>query len=315
MALAMNWSKFSRFTPVILSLRNMRARLQRTALTCLGIVLGVAVILAIDVTNDSTLKSIRSVFDEASGKSSLLVQSSSADGGGFDASAVGRVESLPGVVTAAPAVQATTLLARDAADWEIAFGLTGQQSGNTLRVLGVDPLADPQVRQYEITAGRWLKDENYEAVITEHYAEEAELRLGEDLVVLVPGGEERLRIVGLISRNGAGLLNDGAIAFAPLNVVQDLFGRGTDLDEIDVLVEPQIANSPHDLDALKERMAQRLGKDYWLYVVFHCASTPEIKTVQHPAELDWKPIVKIEHYRLNMNALQAALETTADTAQ
>jgi superfamily II DNA or RNA helicase len=63
------------------------------------------------------------------------------------------------------------------------------------------------------------------------------------------------------------------------------------------------------------KTAQRLKKDYWLYVVFNCASKPEIKIVQHPAELDWKPIVKIEHYRLNMNALRAALETAAETAR
>ena len=61
------WRAFPRLTPVILALRNMRIRWMRTALTGLGIVLGVAVILAIAVTNDSTLLSIRGVFDEASG--------------------------------------------------------------------------------------------------------------------------------------------------------------------------------------------------------------------------------------------------------
>jgi hypothetical protein len=30
-----------------------------------------------------------------------------------------------------------------------------------------------------------------------------------------------------------------------------------------------------------------------------------------PAELDWKPIVTIEHYRLNMNSLRAAIEAGA----
>lgn len=60
------------------------------------------------------------------------------------------------------------------------------------------------------------------------------------------------------------------------------------------------------------KTAQRLKKDYWLYGVFDCASKPEIKILQHPAELDWKPIVKIEHYWLNMSSLRAALETTAE---
>src|SRR6185436_18405698 len=75
------WGKFPFLTPVILALRNMRVRWMRTLLTCLGIVLGVAVILAIAIANESTLKSIRDVFDEASGKANLLVLSSSADGG------------------------------------------------------------------------------------------------------------------------------------------------------------------------------------------------------------------------------------------
>ena len=60
------------------------------------------------------------------------------------------------------------------------------------------------------------------------------------------------------------------------------------------------------------KTAQRLKKDYWLYVVFNCASKPELNLVQDPAQLDWKPIVKIEHYWLNMSSLRAALETTAE---
>lgn len=44
------------------------------------------------------------------------------------------------------------------------------------------------------------------------------------------------------------------------------------------------------------RTAQRLGDDYWLYAVFDCGSSPKLNTVQNPALLGWKPIVKIEHY-------------------
>ena len=46
------------------------------------------------------------------------------------------------------------------------------------------------------------------------------------------------------------------------------------------------------------KTAQRLGKDYWLYVVFNCGSTPELRIVQDPAQLAWEPLVKIEHYWL-----------------
>jgi putative ABC transport system permease protein len=256
------WSKFAPLTPLILSLRNMRVRWMRTALTCLGILLGVAVILAVSITNDSTLKSIRSVFEEAAGKSSLLVQSSSADGGGFDQSITARAQTVEGVIIAAPSVQAFTLLARDAKDWQIAFGIGGIAAGTNLQLVGVASAIDAQVRQYEITAGRWMEGDSYEAILTEKYASEKNLKPGDDLVILIPDGQERLKIVGLISRNGAGLLNDGVVAFAPLSVVQDLFDRGTNIDTLDIVVSPDIANSTAKLAALKDRLAERLGPDY-----------------------------------------------------
>lgn len=256
------WGKFASLTPLLLAIRNMRVRWMRTGLTGLGIVLGVAVILAIAVTNDSTLESIRSVFDEASGKSSLLVQSSSADGGGFDESIAARVRSVEGVVAAAPSLQVTTLLARDAKAWTIAFGIGGQSAGNSLLVVGVDAELDADVRQYDFVAGRWLEGEAYEALITEKYAEEKNLTVGDDLVILTPGKPERLRIVGLIGKSGAGLLNDGVVAFAPLQPVQDMFGRGTNIGALDVVVKPELANSTTDLEALKETLAERLGKNY-----------------------------------------------------
>jgi hypothetical protein len=47
------------------------------------------------------------------------------------------------------------------------------------------------------------------------------------------------------------------------------------------------------------KTAERLKKDFWLYVVFNCVSEPEIHVVQDPARLGWKPIIKIEHYHVD----------------
>ncbi len=46
------------------------------------------------------------------------------------------------------------------------------------------------------------------------------------------------------------------------------------------------------------KTAERLKKDYWLYVVFNCAGTPEVHAIQDPARLGWEPLVKIEHYHV-----------------
>ena len=46
------------------------------------------------------------------------------------------------------------------------------------------------------------------------------------------------------------------------------------------------------------KTAQRLGEDYWLYVVYNCATKPELLVVRNPARLCWKPVMRVEHYHL-----------------
>ncbi len=46
------------------------------------------------------------------------------------------------------------------------------------------------------------------------------------------------------------------------------------------------------------RTAERLKNDYWLYVAFNCAGTPQLHTVQNPARLGWQPVMAVEHYQV-----------------
>jgi len=46
------------------------------------------------------------------------------------------------------------------------------------------------------------------------------------------------------------------------------------------------------------KTAERLKKDYWLYVVYDCATKPQIHPIQDPVRLGWEPLVKIEHYHV-----------------
>lgn len=64
------------------------------------------------------------------------------------------------------------------------------------------------------------------------------------------------------------------------------------------------------------KTAQRLGNDYWLYVVFHCATPkPNINVLRNPATLDWQPIVKVEHYRLKVESVKHPVELRQDSAR
>jgi len=54
------------------------------------------------------------------------------------------------------------------------------------------------------------------------------------------------------------------------------------------------------------RTAERLKGEYWLYAVFNCRATPELNTVRDPGRLGWKPMVTVEHYVVQAEAVRAA---------
>lgn len=60
------------------------------------------------------------------------------------------------------------------------------------------------------------------------------------------------------------------------------------------------------LTTYEYKTAERLKKDYDLYVVFNCASTPDLLKINDPARLGWKPIVKIEHYHVGAKEIIGA---------
>jgi superfamily II DNA or RNA helicase len=60
------------------------------------------------------------------------------------------------------------------------------------------------------------------------------------------------------------------------------------------------------LTANEYRTAQRLGADYWLYVVFDCAAAPELKPIQDPARLGWVAVVRVEHYHVTAQMILEA---------
>ncbi len=51
------------------------------------------------------------------------------------------------------------------------------------------------------------------------------------------------------------------------------------------------------------KTAERLRKDFWLYVVFNCADKPEVHLIQDPSRMGWKPVVTVEHYHVGANEI------------
>ncbi|GAB4535593.1 MAG: FtsX-like permease family protein [Anaerolineae bacterium] len=244
--------------------RNMWSRKIRTVLTIIGIVLGVAVVLAISITNDSTLASIRRIFDEASGRAHLVITSNSVMGDAFDGSVLSQVSKMPGVRQAAPSVSQKALLAADADEWGLSLSIAGTSSANDLLIFGIDPVVDLAVRDYDLVAGSFLGDDRdaYTALLVQDYADEKGLSVGDDLTILTSDNVESFRITGLIRKAGPGLQNNGAVAVVPIGAVQAVFDLGSDLNQIDLLVDPDIAESPRRLEEFKSELARALGRNY-----------------------------------------------------
>jgi len=60
------------------------------------------------------------------------------------------------------------------------------------------------------------------------------------------------------------------------------------------------------LSSNEYKTAERLKHDYWLYVVYNCATKPEVHVIQDPIHVGWEPIVKVEHYHANAARILAA---------
>jgi putative ABC transport system permease protein len=70
-----------------------------------------------------------------------------------------------------------------------------------------------------------------------------------------------LRVVGLMDKEGPGRLNNGAFGVIPLRAAQEIFSRLGDLDQIDIVATPEVANGP-GLDQLKAGLEAQLDADY-----------------------------------------------------
>jgi putative ABC transport system permease protein len=216
------------------------------------------VVLAIEITNVSTLESLQQIFDRAVGKADLLVVPS-VDEERLEVELLSRVVRTAGVKTAAPSIWAQTLFEDDTPATQAFWGSEGVQIGRPLEIRGVSPELDREVRTYIFLSGRFPNPGQYECVIPVQLAEEKELELGDDLRFVTPAGLEELEIVGILEDEGAGLINDGVVAFTSFEVVQELFDLGESLNEIAIQAVAGIGSDPQALTDLRASLADRLS--------------------------------------------------------
>lgn len=246
----------------LLLLRSLKSRPGRIVLSMFGIILGVASILAIGITNQTALQSITRLFEDTSGKANLVVISSESGSEGFREDTLRKILKFSGIVAAVPTQKAQTLLADESQPADLGFSFFGTNLGGLL-LYGIDPIADPLVRDYTVEEGRFLSnnDDAYDVVLVQSFAEDKDIKLGGDVDILTPNGYKTLRAVGFISKDGVGQLNNGAFGVIPLKTMQELFNRSGDLDQVDVVVDPRLSDTK-SLEQVKTSLEKYLGNEY-----------------------------------------------------
>jgi putative ABC transport system permease protein len=272
----------------MLALRALRARPLRTMLSAFGVILGVAGLMAIGTTNATTLTAVTQLFRDTSGRADLVVTTVDQSKPSLPAFVAERARTVPGVVAVVPSVQAQSFLVDKQGSEGIGLSIFGASMGG-VALSGIEPGQDQLVRTYKLTAGRFLSaDLNaYELVLVDSYAEDNDLRLGADVAIWTPGGVQRLRLVGLIAKEGPARANNGAFGVLPIHAAQKIFDRQERPDQLDIVAAADY-ESPQALEGLRGSLQARLGGDV---------------TVTFPAEQGKRTAQMLSSYQIGLNLL------------
>jgi putative ABC transport system permease protein len=246
-----------------ITLRSLRLRPLRTLLSAFGIILGVAGLLAIQITNLTALETLSALFAGTAGKADLVVTyAAGARDKNLPERVLRRLEGSQVVQAVVPSLQLHTALAVRLPESSLPLNLLGFEMDGFL-VYGIDPQLDPAVRDYILTQGKFLAPDGdaQEIVLVENYAVENELEVGDIVELLAVQGPEEFKIVGLIAKQGAGQNNNGAFGVIPLRTAQELFDRTGELDQIEIALRPEY-KSGKNLDSVKDELQAQLGAEY-----------------------------------------------------
>lgn len=178
-----------------LILRPMLANRLRTLLTALGVMLGVAVMLAIQLANQGSLRGFSAALDAVSGKAALEITCPPL---GLDETLIPQLSWLREIGIATPVIEA-----------DVTSQVAGQ-GGETLRIIGIDALRDPALRDYALAgeSANAMQLMSFLAktdslIVTKHFADKHGLKADEKLLLLIGDRRREVTVAAIIGADGA----------------------------------------------------------------------------------------------------------------
>ncbi len=209
----------------------------RTALTILGIAIGVAVIVAIELSNQSALRAFQQSVDAVAGRANYTIIS---DSGAMDETALLRLQPLwDAGARFAPVIDIDGVV---------------EPSQTPFRLLAVDLMSDLHFRDYRYagisSSAAFDLFRSDAAIVPQSFAQENHLRLGSPLTLNVLGNQRTLTVRGILEPRGPATAFNGEIVVCDIAVAQQSFGLRGRLTRIDLMLPD---------DALAARVQSLVG--------------------------------------------------------
>jgi len=202
--------------------RDLMKNKLRSTLSILGIALGVAILLAVNLANQTAVSQFESSLDRIAGKTNLIISPTSAPD--FDESVMRQLTWIW-----AEGAKMTPVIEQPAV---IPVNKKGD-SLETVQVLGVDLLADEAFRSYDWqmskTAGKVTSDRlalfnRDQVLVGEAFAERHHLNNGDRFITLVNDQQLILQVAGILGSSGVGGAYGGDVLIMDIGPAQEAFG-------------------------------------------------------------------------------------------
>ena len=208
-----------------ISLREILSRPTRALLTFSSIVIGVAAVVSVFLTTSNTRRAQREMLRVVSGKADLEVVANGERGFPYEALKITRETA--GVAQAAASINR----------WATMFA--GDRRAK-VRVLGIDPKVDQEVRDYKIVEGRGLESRN-EVLVDRSFAQSLDIKVDDTLKLLARASlvPSKVSVVGLVEPSGGSGVVVGSSLYAIIPDTAKWFDTRGAVDQIQVVLQPE----------------------------------------------------------------------------
>ena len=225
----------------------------RSAATVASLAVGVAVVVAIQLANASSVRGFSTALDALAGRTSLEI---AVPGVGLDETRLADLGWLREYGLVSPVIDADVLLevARDG----------GEPAREAVRLLGVDILRDRPFRDYPLVDGdtpRALTTQGFldlltdpeSVILTRRFTRRHGLDVGDRVDLVVGERSVALRVAGILGDEGPASVLDGGFALMDVAAAQWAVGRVGRIDRVDVRLADGV-----DIARAEQEIASRL---------------------------------------------------------